>query len=182
MGEINGRNLHFETIYHGKPVIIDASYIGNMVEVMCMDATTYNEIESIRVDEDEAQEAFAEMRYRYKDQPHAALKGKYEKLRKDLATVIEAGWKADSEEDGGTCNFDAPAIQGNRWIESMVVQAARENDLTVWKWKPYSRSNTWYVFGVPGDGQANRRTRKADAMTKAFKDLGYEAFTYSSMD
>ena len=181
---INGR-LHTEMKYHGKNIIIDACQLeSGWYEVMVMYADGKNsgmEIESVKVDDlDDAEKAFNGMRYKYQDQELKELSGKYAKLRDDLIKVMEIGRQADSPEDGGTCNHDAPSIRGDGWREAMVKQAAKEAGTTVWKWKCYG--STHWVFGVPGGGQANRRTRKADAMTKALADLGWDALEYSSMD
>lgn len=181
--QIENHIYHHETVYHGEPIIIDAAYIGeNTIEIMCMNARATNiEYACKRTnDPSEAIKIFQSMRYDYSEQPHATLTGKYKQLKLDLIKVLAAGEAADDPEDGGTCNFDAPSIRGDRWIESKVIQAAREAGTTARKWKLYG--NTRWVFGVPGGGQANRRTRKAEAMTEAFRQLGYDALTYSAMD
>ncbi len=183
MGYVNGLDLHREFIYHGKRLILDASYISaNTIEVMLMDAKdSAIEYECKRTnDPDEAERIYNDIRYRYADQPHKKLTGAYAKLREDLKAALYVAELTDDPEDGGTCNFDSPGIIQNGWRESMVRQAAKEAGTTVFKWKPYGV--TCWVFGVPGGGQANRRSRKAEAMTQCLKDLDYDAISYSAMD
>lgn len=183
MGYVNGIDLHREFTYHGKKMILDACYLNSeTIEVMLMEsADPANEYECIQTkDPEEAEKIYNDIRWRYQDQPHKKLTGAYAKLRDDLRAVVEVAKKKDHGEDGGTCNFDSPAIVMRGWRESMVKQAAKEAGITVFKWNPYS--NTCWVFGVPGGGQANRRSRKAEAMTDALIDLGYDAIMYSSMD
>lgn len=180
---INGMNLHREMKYHGRQIVIDATYIDDdLIEIACIDKedpAIEHEIKRTR-DPEEAERIYNDMRYRYSNQPHAELKGKYKKLRNDLFRAMEVGRQADSPEDGGTCNFDAPAIEAPRWIESMVKQAAKEAGTSAFKWKLYRKC--FYVFAVPEGGQANRRSRKAEAMTRYLESIGYSALTYSSMD
>ena len=183
MGRVNGLDLHREFKYHGRQLVLDACYVENgIIEVMLMDSKNpaiEHEVKRTK-DPDEAERIYNDIRSRYEDQPYKKLSEPYAKLRDDLIKVMEIGRQADSPEDGGTCNFDAPAIVGNGWRESMVRQAAKEAGTTVFKWNPYN--NTLWVFGVPGGGQGNRRTRKAEAMTKALAGLGYDALEYSVMD
>lgn len=108
------------------------------------------------------------------------LKGKYAQLRDDLIQCKDLALTIEDNDDGGTCNFDAPAIVANRWKESLVQQAAKEAGLSAFKWRPYR--NTMFVFGVPGPGQGNMRTRKAEAMTAYLKSKGYDAIMYCQMD
>lgn len=177
---INGR-LHTEMKYRGKKMIIDACQLeSGWYEVMAM----YDggaEIESVKVNDlDDAEKEFNGLRFKYQDQEFKALSGKYAKLRDDLIKVVEIAQSLDYGEDGGTCNFDAPSIAGEGWREAMVKQAAKEAGISVFKWKLYGGAR--WVFGVPGGGQAKRRSRKAEAMTKALADMGYDAVEYCSMD
>lgn len=177
---INGR-LHREMIYKGKQIIIDACEIeSGWIEVMTM-YKGGKEIESVKVkDIDEAERAWNEMRYKYENQEEAELKGKYKQLRDDLVKAVEAGKAADFGEDGGTCNFDAPAIIAPRWREDKVKQAAREAGTDAFKWDWFGQ--TKYVFGVPTNAQGNRRTRVAGAMNYALMNMGYETLLYCAMD
>lgn len=183
MGYVNGTDLHREMKYHGRKIIIDASYIDTeTIEIMVMDADDIEgEYECKQTKYPEVAESiFRDMRYRYEDQPHKKLSGVYAKLRDDLKCAIEVARQNDTGDDGGTCNFDAPSIEGDRWRESMVKQAAKEAGTTVFKWKLWGC--TRWVFGVPGDGQGNRRSRKAEAMTEALAAMGYEALMYCAAD
>lgn len=179
---IDGR-YHTEMKYHGREIIVDAAYIDSeTIEIIVMDKVASNieyELATTK-DPEEAERIFQEYRWKYSEQPHATLAKKYKDLKTALIEAIRTAEESDTPEDGGTCNFDAPAIRGDRWRESMVKQAAREAGTTAFKWKPYH--NTYYVFGVPGGGQANRRSRKAEAITETLKSLGYDALEYSAMD
>ena len=123
---------------------------------------------------------FREYRFKYQDQPYKALTGDYAKLRDDLKALQKVAEEADSSEDGGTCNFDAPAIKWNRANEKKMKQAAKEAGTNVFKRNLFN--STMWVFSVPGGGQANRRSRKAEAMTDYLKSKGYDAMTYCQAD
>lgn len=181
----NGMSIDFHTEmkYHGKDIIIDAAYIdAEILEVMVMEKDNpANEYEVFTTREQQAAiDMFREYRYKYKDQPYKALTGDYAKLRDDLKALQKVAETADSPEDGGTCNFDAPSIEWNRANEKKMKQAAKEAGTGVFKWKLYG--HTRWVFSVPGGGQANRRSRKAEAMTEYLKAKGYNAMTYCQAD
>lgn len=108
------------------------------------------------------------------------LTGKYKKLSEDLKTALIEAKKADTGEDGGTCNFDAPAIIAPMWREDKVKQAAKEAGTTAFKWNWFGQ--TKYVFGIPTNAQGNRRTRVAGAMNYALMNMGYETLLYCAMD
>lgn len=180
---VNGIDLHREFVYHGKTLALDAAYIdSDTIEVMLMDkANPAIEYERRRTsDPEKAERIYNEIRYNYADQPYAALSGKYAQLRDDLKKALKAAEESDTPEDGGTCNFDAPSIVAPRWIQKKVIQAAKEAGTTAYKWDCFGE--TKYVFGVPGGGQASRRTRKAEAMLDCLTKLGYETLMYCSID
>jgi hypothetical protein len=108
------------------------------------------------------------------------LTGKYKKLSEDLKTALVEAKKADTGEDGGTCNFDAPAIIAPRWREDKVKQAAKEAGTSAFKWDCFGQ--TKFVFGTPTNAQGNRNTRVAEAMEAVLKSQGYETLLYMAMD
>ena len=176
-------DLHSEMTYRGRRIIIDGCHIDNdTIEIMVMDEENPEiEYECVRTtDTQEAWNIFQDFRNKYDCQKHQKLSGMYEKLREDLKKAVEIGKQHDFGEDGGPCNFDAPSIVGNGWLESMVKQAAKEAGTTASKFRIYR--NTQWVIGVPTMGQANRRTRVAYAMLQALKEMGYETVGYSSLD
>lgn len=181
---INGR-LNREMIYHGSKIIIDACRLENgVIEVMALYADGVRQGEEIEsattTDINEAEHLWNNMRWKYEDQEEPELKGKYKELRDNLKKAIECGKAADFGEDGGTCNFDAPAIIAPRWICKKVMQAAKEAGTHAFKWDSYGE--TKFVFGTPTNAQANRRSRVAYAMLESLKNSGYDTIGYSSID
>jgi hypothetical protein len=86
--------------------------------------------------------------------------------------------KYANTEDGGTCNFDAPAIK----IKATEKQLACM-DWRVMKWgKRCEDGRTWFVVWLNLSGQGNRRTRMAEAAAESLKASGYETTVYYQMD
>lgn len=106
------------------------------------------------------------------------LTGKYAKLRDDLIKAIEAGNKrANASDDGGTCNFDAPALKLPRWQIAKIKQAADEAGCGCFMW-----FSGVYVFPLRCGGQANKVTAAAEAAEKALENAGYSASVYYQAD
>ena len=107
------------------------------------------------------------------------LTGKYAKLAEDLRVALATGRAAEIEnpEDGGTCNFDSPAIYLPKWRKSLVEQAAREAGCGC-----FDISTGCFLFMPDTGGQGNARTRNARAMTNKLKELGYKASVHYQMD
>ncbi len=113
-----------------------------------------------------------------KNDKNTTLTGKYAKLRDDLIKARESGLKrAAVSDDGGTCNFDSPAIKLPRWQVAKVKQAAAEAGCGCFVW-----FSGVYVFVLRCDGQANKVTAAAEAAEKALKNAGYDAFVYYQAD
>lgn len=112
------------------------------------------------------------------------LAGKYAKLRDDLRAALEIGRAAQAAnpEDGGTCNFDAPALYLPRWKAELVEQAAQEAEGRCWKWKRSWAGGSCWIFPPDSGAQANARTRNAEAMFKALQARGYDAIMYYQAD
>ena len=109
------------------------------------------------------------------------LTGKYAQLRDDLRAACELTAHLENTEDGGTCNFDAPTIHLPRWNSEKIKQAAREAGVGAFKWTWGSTTLGW-VFPVRSSGQANRRSRRAEAVSAELKRRGYDAGMYCAMD
>ena len=94
----------------------------------------------------------------------APLSGKYAKLRDDLKAALEVGKAVEAEnpEDGGTCNFDAPALKLTRWNSEKVKQAAKEAGTSVMVWELWG--NKRFVFFPNSNAQVDARSRNAEAM------------------
>ena len=177
-----------ERRYNGKNIIIDLADVGSLgdfvkYEVMAIYKNGLD-FDSYRTNDlDSAIFAYNGMCEKYQDkEPEAPkpLTGKYAKLRDDLKIALAAGIAAEGTEDGGTCNFDACAVKLPRWKKALVKQAAEEAGTGMWIWDFYGHKD--FVFEPNTRGQANKRSRNADAMTACMRSLGYEAMEYNAMD
>ena len=85
------------------------------------------------------------------------------------------------EQDGGTCNFDSPAIRLPRVREKFLRECAAEAGISV---NPFDwfGGKRWYWVNVPMHGQGNRRTRMAEAACRKLKELGLPATMYCQAD
>ena len=110
------------------------------------------------------------------------LIGKYAKLAEDLRVALAAGQAAEAEnpEDGGTCNFDSPALFLPHWNYGMIEQASREAGCRCYEWKLFG--SKMIVFTPDSGAQANARSRNAEAMCEELKSRGYDAKMYYQMD
>jgi len=118
-----------------------------------------------------------------------------EKLRRALARAMHKAFVAgEDDEDGGTCNFDSPALDfaacgmkekdAEHLIESMGMSS--------FTWKPFkghrnedgtiTRAPKFLVIGGFQCGQANRRTRMAEAFCHSMNADGCETRMYYQMD
>lgn len=107
---------------------------------------------------------------------------KYAVLSADLAKAYKKAFALyGGSEDGGTCNFDGPAIKLPRWIEEKTRQAAKAAGLDCWKWELWGHSR--FVIALPGEcGQANRRSRVSETMVTMLKAKGYDVTEYCCAD
>lgn len=186
---ING-NFHTEKTFAGHKIIIDIADIKSMgypvnYEVMAM-RNGGVEIESHTTNDlDEAIKYYNMLCAKYTDKPQEKpkskpLTGKYAQLCIDLKKALAAGKAAEGDDDGGTCNLDACGVKLPRWKESLVRQAAKEAGTGVFVWDLWGSKR--FVFCPNTSGQANKRSRNAEAMTAYMKNLGYDALDYSAMD
>lgn len=72
------------------------------------------------------------------------------------------------DNDGGTCNFDTPAIRIDRLPEPKLIAAASEAGLTVCGFGWFGKR--WYWLNVPLNGQGDRRTTMSDAAYRTLRD------------
>ena len=105
------------------------------------------------------------------------------KLHSDIleALTIAKGIAAKSD-DGGTCNFDAPALRFDRMPRAKQreeIEAACQPLNGFWT-KRYRTS--LFVFGPGCGGQGNSRTRAAEAMVLHLEGKGYEMTTWYQAD
>lgn len=104
---------------------------------------------------------------------------KYEALTEALIKAVEIAKLYEGTEDGGTCNFDSPAITYKGMRKSLVMEAIKKAGLRSFEWKCVEN---YLVICGGCCGQGNRRTRMAEAMTESLKASGYEVMTYYQMD
>jgi len=98
------------------------------------------------------------------------------KLTEDLKAAREAGHKAAAAtDDGGTCNFDSPMLYGIR-LTKKAEEAIQAAGCHVFK----GRGGLVISLGV--GGQANKRTRAAEAAEALLKERGYETSIWYQMD
>ena len=173
---------------NGRIYTLDAAKIGtNEYEVMLFNPRTGEEIDSAKTStEADAILQFDRLRRMYHRPAPAAdapvvLKGRYKKLADDLKGALAYGLERKGDDDGGTSNFDAPALSLPKWEKKKVEAAAKTAGLGCFVW------NLWgsklYVFSIrEGVGQGLTRTKAAEAMAECLKGLGYEAMTYCQAD
>lgn len=169
-----------------KPIIIDAAEIvPGHFEIMAMRPGGEElEVKSAFTlhESDAVYKAMLARHTEPKPEPAApVLTGKYAKLRDDLRIVHQIGLEAAAKtEDGGTCNFDAPALFLPRWKNALIEQACKEAGGGCFPWHGFGAKMT--VVSLPIPGQADKRADAAEAMTKALKDMGYTTYCYQQMD
>ena len=86
----------------------------------------------------------------------------------------------DETEDGGTCNFDSVILKIKIPAELAPQTWVQLDKMLV---RDYGRM--WrgcYMVDIPLSGQANRRTRMAEAACKELNNAGYNAFLYYQCD
>lgn len=180
--------FHDEIIYKGKPLVIDTATISGgpgcmtVYETMALRFPSGLDLACVRThDEREARENHAAMLKKFSEQPDAPLTGKYAKLRDDLLAAYAETEYLEQTEDGGTCNYDSPTLQLPRWNADKIKQAAKEAGGSAWKWTWGSTVMGW-VFSPRSSGQANRRSRRAEAISAALKRMGYDVGMYYQAD
>jgi hypothetical protein len=119
-----------------------------------------------------------------------AFKKRERAPRIDRATLVHAFREAAAaavaadpgpDADGGACNFDAPAIRLPGIREKFLAECAAEAGISVdpFEWFGGKR---WFWVRVPLRGQADRRSRMAEAACHRLKELGVNATMYYQMD
>jgi len=102
-------------------------------------------------------------------------------FREAAAAALAADPGEGLENDGGTCNFDTPAVflpgARERFVEECA--AAAGISASAFRWLGGRR---WFFVFVPLKGQANRRSRMAEAGCRRLKELGLDAVMYCQAD
>lgn len=107
---------------------------------------------------------------------------KYEKLTEDIKKALAAGAAAEAARpgDGGTCNFDSPALRLPRWIGKKIQAAAEAAGTFADDWDLYGHK--YWIIWPNCKGHADARCVYSRAMCKAFDDLGYDCTEYCQAD
>ena len=101
-------------------------------------------------------------------------------LNNALLNAVTAAAMLDETEDGGTCNFDSVILK-----IKIPAQFAPQTWVELEKILVSDYGRMWrgcYVVDIPLSGQANRRTRMAEAACKELNNAGYNAFLYYQRD
>lgn len=175
------RLWHNEMTYQGRKIIIDTSQADGKWETIVM-YSNGNELENpIREsDKNTATENHFETVRRWREKVDAEpLTGKYLKLSEDLNSAFRQAEKECAEvSDGGTCNFDAPALYLPRWNAEQVKKAAKQAGHGCYKWDSFKR----YVIALRLPYQGAKRTAIAEHMNEILNGMGYDSFMYYQMD
>lgn len=94
-----------------------------------------------------------------------------------LKAEKEAMKHAD-DDDRGSCNFDTPMICINatpKQVAGLEWQLEKVG-------KKKGVNGTWYFVYTHLEGQANRRTKMAEAVVKSLKEQGYISAVYYQLD
>lgn len=106
---------------------------------------------------------------------------KYTQLTDALLKAKEAAKEFENTEDGGTCNFDSPAIdyRAMHMNKSKTIEAIKAAGLHAFEWK---FCGIKLVVSDLGKGQGNRNTRMAEAAHRSLTESGIISEMYYQMD
>lgn len=91
--------------------------------------------------------------------------------------------QAATGDDGGTCNFDSPALHIPEGMTyQQVVACCKAAGVSCFDWKPFKKGEKLAVIGCTGIGQGSRRTKGAEAACKFLNERGYTCGMYYQMD
>ena len=186
---VNYPDYHVEWYVHGnrrgrkhKRIIDACRYINASIgpvgtyEVMYLNGLG-EELDSYQTkDWEQMQEAYARMVRAYCPDSWKALIAEL-KAAKAIAQAADGN-------DGGTCNFDSPALsipEGMKYehVKACCVAAG----VRCFDWKPFKDHEKMVVLsGCAGVGQANRRTKGAEAACKYLESKGWKCGMYYQMD
>lgn len=104
---------------------------------------------------------------------------KYQKFKEALLKAKKAALRARTDDDGGTCNFDSPVVlyRAMHYSIKKASEVIESVGLASWQWCPGS-----LVISGACSGQANCRTRMAEAFQKSLAESGVESGVYYQMD
>lgn len=157
-------------------MLINPDGIGGKYEIMFMDGEG-QEFDCFQThDWHEMQEAYSRM-------IRENCPESWKTLIADLE-VAKAIAEAVSVHDGGTCNFDSPALTPPDGMKYEQVKACcAAVDVGCFDWKPFPKAPKMAVLsGCSGNGQGYRRTKGAEDACEYLKSKGYECGMYYQMD
>ena len=107
---------------------------------------------------------------------------KYTLLTQALEKAKKTAQKYINTEDGGTCNFDSPAIDYREMhmSKAKAEEAIKAAGLHCYEWNLWGHKRL-VICGI-GRGQCNRNTRMAEAACESLKASGIAATMYYQMD
>ena len=169
--------LHHEIRYKNRPLIIDTRMVDGKYETIsmrrngdCFSCRMADSPAIAAVNHEDALRSFLPVHLRF--------------FSDDLGTCITQALKEFGEsEDGGTCNFDSPAVSFHG-VHTGTVEAAASlagEHCSRWQEKRKDPMYDWFVFSGP-TGQGNRRTRMAERISELLKQRGYDTTVYYQMD
>ena len=111
-----------------------------------------------------------------------ATDSKYTALTMALERAKKSAQLFANTEDGGTCNFDSPAIdyRAMHMRKAKAEEAIQAAGLRCFEWNSWSGIRL-VICGI-GQGQGNRNTRMAEAAEKSMKSDNIVTSMYYQMD
>ncbi len=101
-------------------------------------------------------------------------------LNNALLNAVNSAAMFDETEDGGTCNLDAVTLKITIPAKFAAQTWVKLDKMLVSDWGRMWRG--YYMVDIPLSGQANRRTRMAEAACKALVAAGYNATMFYQCD
>lgn len=133
-------------------------------------------------------ESFRTMSYYEAEQHYARMVAEHcPESWKGLIEALKAAKaiaQAADGNDGGTCNFDSPALSIPEGMKYEHVKACcSAAGVRCFDWKPFKDHEKMAVLSsCAGNGQANRRTKGAEKACKFLQTNGYKCGMYYKMD
>jgi hypothetical protein len=92
-----------------------------------------------------------------------------EAFKRAASAAIAADPGPEPENDGGTANFDTPAIRLPGIREKFVAECATEAGISVSSFSWFG-GKRWFFVRVPMHGQANRRSAMMEAAMRVLEE------------
>lgn len=126
---------------------------------------------------------YAEAVEKYRKFVRKVAPEKYRPLIQAIEQASEAADAIRDGDDGGTCNFDDPALKVPDGMTFQQVKAcAMAAGINAIRWKPVKNGPIFAILSVKVHGQGNLRTEGAEAAHDVLNGLGYDCTMYYEMD